>query len=257
MVTDFLKKLNASNDQLHTLMNKLQMSKFTKDELLFAQEYVKILGPIATALDLIQGDNVTLGHVLPMIVNTKKALTSQSKDLKICQPLLNSALDGIEKRFDSLFDDRTHLLASLSHPEFKTRFIVGQEEKEKAVKLLKAEVSSMSSNVSEGANKEKEKTVENKSLFFFEDEETTQDEDEVQSFLRSQDRKLLSLKAFPTIERIFRKYNTILPSSACCERLFSRGKLTFGDKRHSLLDSSAEKQVMLNHNAKFYKKETK
>ena len=253
MVTDFLKKLDASPDQLNTLMNKLQMSKFSKEELLFAQEYVKILGPIATALDLIQGDNVSLGHVLPMIVNTKKALASQAKDLKICEPLLKSALDGVKKRFDVLFEDRTHLLASLSHPEFKTRWIMNQDEKEKAVKLLKAEVSSMIPNVPDESSEKKEQTLKTTSLFYFEDEETTQEEDEVQSFLKCQKRELLSLKAFPTIGRIFRKYNTILPSSASCERLFSRGKLTFGDKRHRLLDSSAEKQVMLNHNARFYK----
>ena len=56
-----------------------------------------------------------------------------------------------------------------SHPEFKTRWIKDQDNKEKAIKLLKAEVSSMKPNVTEESSKKKdESTTENKSLFYFE-----------------------------------------------------------------------------------------
>ena len=58
--------------------------------------------------------------------------------------------------------------------------------------------------------------------------------------------------------KIFLKETTIkLSSSPCCDRLFSCGKHKFGDKRHSFLNSSVENQIMLNHNAKFYKKGVK
>ena len=46
-------------------------------------------------------------------------------------------------------------------------------------------------------------------------------EDEVTAFLKCTRRDLMSLKQFPTIEKIFRKYNTILASSASVERVFS------------------------------------
>ena len=76
--------------------------------------------------------------------------------------------------------------------------------------------------------------------------------DEVQEYLKFPSRELMSLKQFPTIEKVFRQYNTILPSSASVERLFSHAKIVFGLKRHQLLDNSAETQLMLKCNSKYY-----
>ena len=46
--------------------------------------------------------------------------------------------------------------------------------------------------------------------------------------------------ALLNIEQIYKKYNTILPSSGGPERVFSRGKLTFACKRHRLSDENFE-----------------
>ena len=62
----------------------------------------------------------------------------------------------------------------------------------------------------------------------------------------------MSLKEFPIIEKIFRKYNTILASSASVERTFSLGSRIFGKNRHMLSDENFEKQLMLKFNRKLY-----
>ena len=56
------------------------------------------------------------------------------------------------------------------------------------------------------------------------------------------------LKSFSSIKEIFCQYNTVSPSSAPVERLFSRGSLVFGQKRLRLLDSNFEKHLMVNAN---------
>ena len=56
------------------------------------------------------------------------------------------------------------------------------------------------------------------------------------------------LNNFPRVKQVYKKFNTILSSSAAAERLFSKGKLTFNTKRHRLLDHNFEKQLILTMN---------
>ena len=78
-------------------------------------------------------------------------------------------------------------------------------------------------------------------------------EDAVAKYLSSFDKNLKSLKAFPEMQKVYRKMNTGMPSSASEERLFSQGSLVFGQKRQKLLDSNLEKHSILNANPKFMK----
>ena len=59
---------------------------------------------------------------------------------------------------------------------------------------------------------------------------------------------LLYLTVFQLHIRQYKKYNTILASSASSERPFSKGKLVFNTKRHSLTDNHFEQQLILNCN---------
>ena len=76
-------------------------------------------------------------------------------------------------------------------------------------------------------------------------------ESEVDMYLASTDDSIESLRKFPTICKIYYKYNTIFVASSSAEREFSKGKLTFGTKRHSLSDDNFEKQLLLNCNKSF------
>merc|ERR1712012_1029450 len=63
---------------------------------------------------------------------------------------------------------------------------------------------------------------------------------------------LSSLDNFPLIKRLFIKLNTMLPSSATAERLFSLGGLVFGQNRHSYTDNNFEAKVLLKFNTEFW-----
>ena len=154
------------------------------------------------------------------------------------------------------FFNKHHLLASISHPAFKLKWIPHDTEKrQELIDLLNDEVSLLKADIcnSHDQSETVATSTNTNSIFYFEDEKTDHSlADEVSAFLKCSRRDLMSLKQFPTIEKIFRKYNTILASSASVERVFSFSSLIFAQKRHSISDSNFEKQLMLKCNQEFY-----
>ncbi len=225
------------------------LRKLRDDELLFLNEYINVMRPVAQGLDRLQGEtDVSLGYLLPTISSIKKKLDRMSGELQHCQPLLESLLQGIRTRFDHLYDDDDYLLAACTIPKFKTMWMDDHGMKERSRRLLK-QVEQRLLSTKDG----NEPAVVTRQNSFFEiNDEEEEEEGEVDSFLKSKDTDLKSLKKWPNMEKLFRKYNTALPSSASVERMFSKGSLVFQTKRHSLLDSNFEIHVFMKSNVSLF-----
>ena len=65
-MTDFLDKLKKSPDRLASVAKELAFRSFTENEIQFVEEFLKVMKPVALALDNLQGD-VGLGHILPTV----------------------------------------------------------------------------------------------------------------------------------------------------------------------------------------------
>ncbi len=63
----------------------------------------------------------------------------------------------------------------------------------------------------------------------------------------------LNLEMYDPLKKVFRKFNTPLPSSAAVERLFSKASGIFRKKRHNMTDNNFEQQLLLKAN-NYYKK---
>ena len=72
----------------------------------------------------------------------------------------------------------------------------------------------------------------------------------VNDYLGSDCQDFSLLKTMPVIEKLFRKYNTSLPSSAPVERMFSSAGGIFTKRRHQLSDEHFEMQLLLKESIK-------
>ena len=76
------------------------------------------------------------------------------------------------------------------------------------------------------------------------------DNKSVTSYLTSPTEQLPTLDSFPVIKSIYKHYNSILPSSASVERLFSCAGLIFTPNRSRVSDDHFEARVLLKFNQK-------
>ena len=82
-------------------------------------------------------------------------------------------------------------------------------------------------------------------LLFDEIEPSGRLDDEVDRFLKDRDTSIGMLDNYPQIKSLFVKYNTVIPTSAPVERLFSLAALILTIRRNKLSDSMLEMLIFL------------
>jgi hypothetical protein len=117
--------LSFVREELHAVMTALNQSHFQAPEIAFLREWAQIMGPVAQALDIIQGEETGyLGYLLPTVVATKIKLTAAREKRPVhCSPLIDALLDGIDKRFGHLLQDLDCQLAAAFHPRFRLKWL--------------------------------------------------------------------------------------------------------------------------------------
>ena len=182
-------------------------------------------------------------------------------------PLLAAVVSGFNASFDNFLSLRPEVtdavLASLSHPYFKLRWIsmlkgptfsdndaVQSQIKERLQMAVRNVNSDRRMNTDVGSDSSSEddffKTMGGSCSAPDNTEEL-----EVLNYLQDTSKALNSLDRYPTIKKLFRRYNTTLPSSAAVERLFSFAGMVHTPKRSRLSDSKLEELVLLKANVDF------
>ena len=85
------------------------------------------------------------------------------------------------------------------------------------------------------------------SLGFDDSDDEGDETDEIERWVKS---KSKNFDGFPTIKKIYLKFNTTLCSQASVERVFSFAKLLLGLRRGALGDENFEKQLVMKANKK-------
>ncbi|XP_056455762.1 uncharacterized protein LOC130389804 isoform X2 [Gadus chalcogrammus] len=246
--------------ELNTISYNFGLKAITDREYQFLREYCTVLKPLTVALDILQGeDNCFYGTLLP----TLETLISKTLDLKsglqILGDLPEAVVMAIKTRFAEVLESETAVLAAVTLPRFKLRWLRTQERKDKAKAGLLAECrkSAQDEDQLTGTNAptrnlSTDSAIED-DLFSFEDEEDSSAsvESQVADYLKSGAQGMDSLNGFPLIKNISLKYNAATPSSAPVERLFSLGKLVFIPKRNRLSDKRFEMLLLLRYNLWF------
>ena len=150
MAVERLVKLIGKNGEetFQTVCEKLDVSKFSRNELTFLHDYVKAMGPLAKALNILQSQmKMYMGYLAPTISKLREMLVEQSSAVSpspsTCKPLLHALIDGLDSRFSTLVSDPETIAAAILHPKFKTSWTEDQNVIEAGTKYVRATLRAM------------------------------------------------------------------------------------------------------------------
>ncbi|TKS92534.1 Zinc finger BED domain-containing protein 4 [Collichthys lucidus] len=239
----------TKQQEFYEVCEKLQVARFKSTEFTFIQEYVKVMMPLAKALDVLQSDRMGfLGVLVPTIsiLLEKMEEIKREGQLHHCNPLVDAIISGIKRRFEYIFEDTRLLTASAAHPMFRLTYIPS-DKKAQVVSDLKAEVHLLETQSSGHRQTEDDNPADDgdEVMGYFLSLRSAIELNEVDSYLQSSETKLVNaFQNLPLMKKVFLKFNTGVPASAACERLFSVGKDIFRPKRNRLSDATFEKLLL-------------
>lgn len=242
---------------LNDICAKLSLPPFRSNEVAFMAEYIKVMHPVAIALDTLQAeDQCFMGVLLPTITSLRVRLTTIRPTLKSAGPLADAILSGLNKRFGAFETKDDLIVASVSHPQFKLRWIQSDVTRVRAKCLLLQAMQIHADSAGNSSECETSTSTEGTGSSFFCFYETDSGVSTVQAeldrFLNDTAHDIASLQHYPLVKEVFVLRNTSLPSSAPVERLFSIGGQILTPRRNSLTDEHFEMLLMLRANKKLY-----
>lgn len=270
-----ISQILRSKEKLPTLFASLNLNQmFKESELDYLKEYCSVLKPLATALDILQGEeNMYFGYLLPCLGSLyMKFKRMESEGLTVAKPILEACREAFERRFQVYFDftsdeSKKAIIAAFTIPQFKLRWVnnfkdfMKEDLNENITKLIAEAV--QKDNLEETFECSDNTGATSQLNDFFELENNDPGamgrinfkkkiELEVLQYLNDTDTSLAALQNYQTLKKLFFKYNTCLPSSAPVERLFSFAEIINAPRRHALSDTHFEQLVLLKANANRY-----
>ena len=246
---------------LNELCNRINLRHFTDREISFLKEYCIALKPLAMGLDILQGDdNCYYGFLLPTLETIMRETSLKPNLSNMTTGIVDAIQASIETRFKNVFESRNAILATVTLPNFKLRWVNSQAEKDTFKRMLIQEMrlhcsqGTASPRVSDAESQESRNTSGNTStakgqnFFEFEDNDVSNNsvENECSDFLNNA-KTLECLHRYPKIKSVFLKYNTTIPSSAPVERLFSLESIILTPKRNRLTDARFERLLLMHY----------
>lgn len=259
-------KLNKLSEKLKLDLNSnsaKQLKVLTTNNFSVMQQYEKVLGPVARALDILQGElNNSQGDILPVLLSMKTHISRLIDSNNIVRDFKATILKLIDTRFGSYFEynasNKDFLLAAVTLPRFKMNFIADDADKIYVKNLLINECKKMcreNGDEIENIQRADRVNTENDFIISFESNSISRRhsienvvESEISQYLMDSNKETSILDQYPTVRAVFYKYNTTLPSSASVERVFSQSQMIFTPRRNRITSENFEKTLILKHN---------
>jgi hypothetical protein len=213
--------------------------------------------PLAYALDILQAETKGfIGYLLPTLASLRAQLTGIKPTLKLTVPLINVVLSGLDARFQGYDIRRNLIIARVTLPQFRMRWIEDNEMKNQARNLLYEQLLLNEAQwlaADSDYNRKSSSQAASDDIFFhfLLSCGNTDAATDLDMYLNDTSTEIVSLFEFPEILKLFKKDNTPLPSSAPVERLFSLGGQIPVPKRNQITDVHFERQLLLRANKLF------
>ena len=247
---------------INNLCTQFQIKCMNDREYQFLKEYCAIMKPFTVALDILQGEDTcfygTLQPTLEVLMAKTIALRNGLSPMTTGLPEV--IVGAIKTRFAATIDSKDALLASVSLPKFKLRWVKEETRRDHITSLLTTECRSLPTEEPAALMPEAPQpavvTPSEEDFFSFDEQGGVSAdapmsvETEITSYLNSAP-VMESLHRFPRIKRIALRYNAPTPSSAPVERLFSLGSLVLTPKRNRLGDGRFQRLLLLRFNRYF------
>nr|XP_023657763.1 uncharacterized protein LOC111838735 [Paramormyrops kingsleyae]XP_023657764.1 uncharacterized protein LOC111838735 [Paramormyrops kingsleyae]XP_023657765.1 uncharacterized protein LOC111838735 [Paramormyrops kingsleyae]XP_023657766.1 uncharacterized protein LOC111838735 [Paramormyrops kingsleyae] len=239
-------------NDLNPLCNKLGVECFNEKENQFLMEYCTAMKPLTAALDILQGDNCSYGALIPTLeVLMTKTLSTKDTLSRMTAGLPDVIVKAIQTRFADVLENKDALLAAVSCPQFKLRW-VRDDRRQRLKELLIAECGTVPPVDGKTVTVPTHWVKPGGGMDFYEfgpdTDESYTAEQEVMDYLRCGGYELHTHNQFPNIKNVFLKYNTPTPSSAPVERLFSLGGIVLTPRRNRLSDRRFEMLLLMRYN---------
>lgn len=235
----------------------------TNADWIVLNEYVRVMEPIATSLDILQGEhNTCQGYILPTLSSMRYRIT-ELQGSTLLQAFKRAALDAIHKRFERHLDinstNKELVLAAVTNPLFKTGFIENPMDERIARELLQNECINISNeNAVEIETNDQNQIIDSdaQNTFFVTFNRTNTRRNSIENDVEAEIGRYLNdvrkneaiLDEYPNIKRIYFEHNTTLASSAPIERVFSQSNLIFRPQRSRMSAENFERALFLKIN---------
>ncbi|CAI6352333.1 unnamed protein product [Macrosiphum euphorbiae] len=180
--------------------------------------------------------------------NNSRLENLKENNFKYCAFLITPLISSLTKRFNLFFELSPEIneaiLATCFHPNFKLRWIpdyISDHEKKIIQNLC---INATEQIINECSNHESSRDSEDGFFIFspqVENKQQSQNELELITYFNDNNKSLNCLNNYPSIKKLFIKYNTSLCSSAPVERLFSFASFVHSPSRSNLSDHMFEK----------------
>ena len=129
--------------ELNELCTKLELRCFTEREFKFLKEYCVVLKPVSRGLDVLQGeDNCFFGSLLPTLEAIIKKVVLKPDLSSMTVGLAGCVEDAIRTRFQKVFNDDNAIIAAITVPKFKLKWVETQSKKDLYKQMLIQEMRS-------------------------------------------------------------------------------------------------------------------
>lgn len=122
--------IDNKKTEVDNVFKHFDITPITSDECHFLTEFLEVMEPLAASLDLLQGDSVSIGYLLPALYDLLeqwKSMMTEGRHRKFTTGLVSHLIAEVKRRFDKELNSEEFMVAAAVHPSFRMHWVPADE----------------------------------------------------------------------------------------------------------------------------------